>query len=653
MAFIPGILAALAEVVPELIAVASEGGLAGLASVGADAVESVTLDDLLDVGVDFVEEQATNYAKDFVGGGDNKTGEGEMQTTLSQSMKRKGDGGVQPPAKLRAVDSGIDGAGSPAGSMFGPGSNNPAPNPQADGPGGVGPGGLVGGTGGGGGIVPAHKWDNHSWGSTTTTHSYSGTFFLKDDRAHINDWVQFPWEYIHWWRNPEVMSQARKSRYYRTKHIKIKFKNPSQTYAINSDGSLVTAGQNASAKIFTWLDTDYIAGPTHIPHNWNKRYEFINACQNDGFTSANAAYFSEAVTFDNELIGPRSSWRSVKQVGANAGGEFDFSWKIDQKKGDWRTTNEFTYNQTGTDIWDMSGGLNSAHGSDGAQQGYQDFNRNMEQPEWRLDNWRCKYVHPRKGILAKRFAQIGANIADAQDDVTFEVAGYVGPPIPGVNAKFSDMDNPGEEFRARFGQRTGRMVYAYAQPSVHDGEHNKSRRQNANNFMWKFAGNDVVCHGPIPTLWLAVQNQIGSDFSSLQLQCVQMQFEMEVSFEWSGGFPSNIRPEQSIGSEATGGSWAQPQAMCPVENFLAGRNVVTPFYPIYEKGLKDVGQVADQWRGIQNGEYILPKEIFSFTVKSYEEMRSMDQTQYGTFDDGEVHVMIERNDANNAPVKKH
>lgn len=167
-------------------------------------------------------------------------------------------------------------------------------------------GGGDGGTPGGGsnqGAGPApNTQSSYNEGSNTFTYRHHGSFHISDNGQH-NTWTPVPWEFPRLWiQNEEIKEAWKNYRYYRTKSVTIKFKNPYQRYRFTQATGNINTHSDPNARLLVAYDEGCNHGVPFFTdwqeEDWNA---FRRATQFGGFDrNTNSAYvLPKAVDLDS------------------------------------------------------------------------------------------------------------------------------------------------------------------------------------------------------------------------------------------------------------------------------------------------------------------------------------------------------------------
>ena len=159
----------------------------------------------------------------------------------------------------------------------------------------AGNGGGDGNTGGGanqgGGPVPNTVPKTHG-GEKTMTFKHCGSFHVSDNGQH-NTWTPVPWEFPRLWiQNEQVKEAWKEYRWYRTKRVTIRLKNPYQRYRFTQATGNVNTHSDPNARLLVAVDDELNYGVPFYTDwqeaDWNN---FRQSTQFGGFNrTTNTAY---------------------------------------------------------------------------------------------------------------------------------------------------------------------------------------------------------------------------------------------------------------------------------------------------------------------------------------------------------------------------
>jgi hypothetical protein len=363
----------------------------------------------------------------------------------------------------------------------------------------------------------------------------TGTILLQDG-SKANTWSNIPWEFPRFWlRNRELWQAAQNYQYFRTKQVKISFKNPHQQYNTIS-GTQTISGFDHSAKLFIYEDVgQHMGTPLFVGMSSTNYVTLCKSWQTGGFNGGtNAAFFwpytadmtagnINTYTAEQHLTdgGP-----NVEQISTNVGSVATRSYS--PTNDEWRSTCELNMEITATTYanqWNDSG--------TDAPSTFTIADNSVICP-FRADNASCRLIHNGLSLFSTRYLQ------------TYDcTAAKYYTKLPTTSATF-----PGD-------------TYKYEKVNT---RYDKDTATTASFLMFT---PEVIERHPQPQLWLNFQNLLAADFASPQQQGFQIQFEYEWTVEFSGryvGFRGNDVSNAMTMTTAT----------MKMNNFYEGHNVLAP-----------------------------------------------------------------------------
>lgn len=371
----------------------------------------------------------------------------------------------------------------------------------------------------------------------------SGTFFMSDGSTPtVNNWTNIPWEHMLFKNSRVTREIAMHYQRWRFVSVKAKFKNTGQMYSTLSGNGVTFAGMNQSSKMYGFLDTEYILGPT-LASEWTPAQldSHIESMANDGFDNTGAAIIWPETNIDSTMgsFGPTASYHKVVQKPANAGDSLEFEWSGTDKH--WRSTYDLV---SESDVNGSLWFLDFTAGGPSVTTTYQ----NAHIPSFRWDNFGC-------GIWSRAlFGGIGA-----QKPYYTPVQSFFS--LNGVN-------------------NLGTRVKAQTGPCVISDDEVSTSKYNS-GFVQHILKNRIQVHDPIPSLFLGFQNQAGgATLTGLQIQQIQVQFELEVTIEVGGKYAVNRLRSFSTFNQQNSAVQALPYVL----SNWGGHQLAIPMYPSVETG---------------------------------------------------------------------
>ena len=444
------------------------------------------------------------------------------------------------------------------GQMDSGGMEQPAPTPgalgAAGGAEGGGPGAALGG-GATGGVIP-NVIGPSTAGGTSMTFRSTGTFFLTDDASN-NVWSNVPWEFPRLWcQQRGIWEACNKYRYWRTKRITFKVKNPIQRYTYNT-GTQTLSQTDSNAKVIVWTDNARQFGIPLWP-GWSVTDldQFTQSAYTGGFFNGQAWY----LPIRKDLAKCKLGTVSTNMI--NGIGDFAPDTEMMQVNGphqicrcyyptnkEWRLNHELSQ-----DIWRGEISVQSYRAGQNTQPG---------EAQWpwvfRADNYSCRSMsrgtHP--GSCAPQ-ANANQNIWTTANPMSADYASAV----------------------QSLGQTAGTAAFRADQPNLWRPMGTMYAFDSThlwNPFIWM---NEVQERHPQPQLWLTYKNLLGVDGSSILNQKIMLDFE----YEWEVEFCSPIIDYNQCGmrrgfdADWDNGGWFS-------NSFNAkSKHILDPFYyavPVY------------------------------------------------------------------------
>ena len=448
------------------------------------------------------------------------------------------------------------------GQMDSGGMEQPAPTPgqlgAAGGADGGGPGAALGG-GATGGVIPNVIGPSHG-GGTTQTFKSCGTFFVTDDASN-NIWSNIPWEFPRMWcQQRGIWEACNKYKYWRTKRITIRLKNPIQRYTYNT-GTQTLSQTDSNAKVIVWTDNNRDFGVPLFP-GWtlDQLDAFIQCAYTGGFNNGQAWYLPVRRDLTSQKLG------SVAAPLMNGVGDFAPDTEMMQVNGphminrtyypsnkEWRINHELSQ-----DIWRGETDVQIYRAQQNTQPGEQGY-------PWvfRGDNYSCR--------LMSRGCHPGGQAPQATTS-GLRVYTTANPMCPDYVATTQSK-----------GQATGVMSYRADQPDLWrpmGTQYSFNNTSIQNPFLWM---SEVQERHPQPQLWVTYKNLLGVDGSSILNQKIMLDFEYEWEVEFCKPIIDFTQQGMRRGYDADwdNGGWFS-------NSFNAkSKSVVDPFYfavPCYTTG---------------------------------------------------------------------
>ena len=207
-----------------------------------------------------------------------------------------------------------------------------------------------GGANQGGGPVP-NTQSSPNEGGNTFTYRHHGTFHISDGGQH-NTWTPVPWEFPRLWiQNEEIKEAWKNYRWYRTKSVKITFKNPYQRYRFTQATGNINTHSDPNARLLVACDDDNLYGvPFYTDWNEDDWNAFRRATQYGGFDRhSNSAYVlpramdMDAIDANNELMRyPVADFSNgVQEIQVGLGQSYTKTYSPTEKS--WRSIEELVH----------------------------------------------------------------------------------------------------------------------------------------------------------------------------------------------------------------------------------------------------------------------------------------------------------------------
>jgi len=401
----------------------------------------------------------------------------------------------------------------------------------------------------------------------------NGTVLINGTTARTNEYFRFPWEFQMFHRSSHSKAIANSWQYWRAKKITLELINTQQVYSTNNGGTAVN-GQNNQAKMYTWVDTDYVLGPDFCPGIEAQDHEDAEySIRHDGFNVNGTAHtwlFSHQ--FDS-IAGPRSTDDHNTQVTAQ-GGSISYEWNMSHQG--WRRTSEF---MTAGDplAWNCESPRNAAYRLTGGSDDrlyyrWDNFGTSFYQaamfhgmPFAGAPNW----WHNDISALTLNLAEFGSdNFWNFQHTPRAETAEK-------LVMRYSEYDDGGNNDPVVERERVvGRKLFDYL-------DYHRAQITD-----------------PMPSLWIGMQNQLNQTLGGLQNQMLQVQFKWTIDIEVTVPTVDNISLDNNVSE------WGATRFGC--DNNWHTHPFFIPFYPFrfsrarQRADIPDATNVADFFGGLRD-----------------------------------------------------
>lgn len=369
-----------------------------------------------------------------------------------------------------------------------------------------------------GSILQNQQW-SHSTGVATKKFKSTGGFFFVD-ASSPNNWTNVPWEFARMWiYNSELFRVARKYRYWRTKSVRMTFKQPTQLFTYALGTGMTAAGHDQNAQLCVHVDRECDMGTTKfVGWTFDQYKNFAESFSTNGFSDqTNAAVPLPNVV--NMSFNPLNSkqpeeWKTesgsnTERLGCNAGTCLMREHHPSNKH--WRLCTELLYDIGQASLYNSS----QCYSSGPPQPSATDLTDYIA--VFRADNFSTRLFCPGTNMLCHESPTVGDVFKRQEQYMTIEHPWmqWAGQGLSGTATQNSDSTLA--EYRAALFQPQGSNV----------GNMFKSNDALARM-------NENFEEDPIPQMWICVKNMVGQDGSSLKKQYIQIECEYEWELEFGG-----------------------------------------------------------------------------------------------------------------------